>query len=279
MLARTLGPKFNQFPCYLQPKLNGVRALYQIGVFQSRGEKLWKPTFFPHIVDQIHSLSLGPVILDGEFYVHGWRLQRINSAVGVNNNEPNDDTKNIEFHIFDVIEPNKYFSHRWFEIYNTLADPKLQNVRRVHTDLACNRGEVELYFNQYTSRGYEGVMLRPDGPYEFGEHIGRGGTTTSFRSTCLWKHKSWQDGEFMCVGVTLGQGKASIGIGALTLKGRMVPDENGGWNPFGVGTGFTDEERIEYMKNPPIGKLVKIRYLQLTADGIPFNPSFLCVMP
>lgn len=275
MLAKTYGPKYDKFPCFLQCKLNGVRALYQSGTFQSRDEKLWKPGVLSHLVEQLRPLSfLEGLILDGELYVHSWRLQRINGAVAVNRSGPRDDTNQVQFHIFDVIDPknpNALFSERWC---NKAAQPLVRyfgNVRTViqpvQTDFVNSRKEVEDYFRLYTSQGYEGVMLRPDGPYE----VGQTPHGTQFRSKFLWKYKKWMDGEFTCYGVTPGEGKASIGIGALvccTANGR----------PFNVGTGFSDEERIEYMQNPPVGKMIKVRYIGLSEDGIPLNPSFLCIM-
>ena len=292
MLARTLGPKFNQFPCFVQPKLNGVRALYQQavgGIFQSRDEKVWKENVLVHLEKELLSLeSLDGLILDGELYVHGWRLQRINGAVATNRKEPSEDTKNVEFHVFDVVDPNRSFSQRWFDLYHPLQMADLPHIKAVPTFQCLSRDELELHFHHYTRLGYEGIMLRPDGPYEFGEHMGRGGTMTQYRSKTLWKHKQWEDDEFRCVGVTQGEGKADIGVGALILTTYTVNSKEEVIDierlqhtldsTFKVGTGFTDEERIEFMKNPPIGKLVKVRYLCLTADGIPFNPSFLCVM-
>jgi hypothetical protein len=115
-------------------------------------------------------------------------------------------------------------------------------------------------------------MLRPDGLYEFGEHMGRNGTQTSYRSKTLWKHKSWEDDEFRCIGYTYGEGKAEIGIGALVLRSNTTQ------KLFQVGTGFTDEDRIEFAQNPPIGKAVRVRYLCLTDEGKPFNPSFIAIL-
>lgn len=285
MLARTYGPRFSSFPCYCQPKLNGIRALTQHGLFQSRGEILWKPSFFPHLVDQINALNLSHLILDGELYVHGWRLQRINSAVGVNNLSPNLDTPSIQFHVFDVIDRDRPFSARWFETYNTILQADLPNIVAVPTALIQNVGDMQMHFNAYTSLGYEGIMLRPDGPYEFGEHLANHGhNMTSFRSTYLWKHKSWEDDEFVCIGVTSGEGKADIGIGALVLQAnhhnepKPYTGDREVIPTFRVGTGFSDDERSFFKKNPPIGKQVKIRYLELTASGVPFNPSFLAVV-
>lgn len=280
MLAKTKGPHFHHFPCYVQPKLNGIRALYQRGTFQSRDEKLWKEPVLKHLVEQLREYSevIGDRILDGELYVHGWRLQRINSAIAVNRLEPTPDTPHVQFHVFDIVHNRRTFTDRWLEFSHDLRSQNFSHIHVVPTDYIANTHQLDQFFRLYTSHGYEGIMLRPDGVYEFGEHLGKNGTITQFRSQYLWKHKQWQDGEFMCIGITPGEGKASIGIGALICKGRMVPNENGGWNPFCVGTGFDDSERIEFQRNPPFGRLVKIRYLELTKDGIPFNPSFLCLL-
>jgi len=278
MLARTFGPKYTRFPCYVQPKLNGVRALYQDGMFQSRDEKLWKRPVLKHLVDDLRQLNLGPAVLDGELYVHGWRLQRINGAIAVNRNEPCADTLHVEFHIFDIVDPTRKFSQRWLPLAYGLKESTLEHCKVVTTDYVHTPEEMERYFHHYTSKGYEGIMLRPDGPYEFGETP----HGTQKRSETLWKYKQWQDDEFECCGITHGEGKADIGIGALELIAnkpfRTFPNNGGHLHVFKVGTGFSDEERIKFARNPPIGKLVRVRYLELTADGIPFNPSFLAVM-
>ena len=268
MLARTLGPKFDLFPCYVQPKLNGIRALYQSGTFQSRGEKLWKPSFFPHIVEQLQSLDLPPnTILDGEFYVHGWRLGRILSATGVNNNDPNTDTPSIVYNVFDVVEPNKGFRERVSDLVIPFCiEGEHSNISLVPTGIAHDRAELDAYFKQFIADGYEGLMARPEGNYEFGATL----QGTEYRSRTLWKHKKWADMEFICVGVTHGEGKASIGAGSLILRTE-------GGETFHVNV-LGDEERIKHFLNPPIGHLVRVRYNELTALGIPVPAIFVAVL-
>lgn len=271
MLARTKGPKFNHYPCYLQPKLNGIRCLAQVNeetnILQSRDEIIWSFNMLKHIraeLLQIPPQILQGRILDGELYHHGWRLQRINSAVAVRRTQPTSDTDKIEYHVFDVVDPKTPFEPRWIDLYKYLQFREFKYIKPVHTICVLDEPSATRAFHYYTSKGYEGVMLRTNEPYIFG--ITPHGTEK--RSSTLWKYKSWQDGEYPCIAVTQGEGKADIGIGALVLQAP-----NG--TTFKVGTGFSDEERIAYHTNPPIGKLIKIRYLELTADGVPFNASFL----
>lgn len=284
MLARPYGPRFSSFPCYVQPKLNGVRALYQNGKFASRDEHIWGDKVLRHLTDELHQQFHSDLILDGELYVHGWRLQQINGAVAVNRSEPRDDTHKVQFHVFDVVDPTQPFSERAIYVLNEIRMRSFSHVKAVETSICHSTSDLDFYFSYFVSLGYEGIMIRPDGPYEFGKHIGRNGNLTQKRSQYLWKYKSWEDGEYVCVGVTPGEGKANIGIGALVLGGhpekqRHIPVEQlGQILTFNVGTGFTDEERVELLSNPPIGKLVRVRYPYLSQDGIPQCPSFLAVL-
>lgn len=281
MLARTYGPKYSHFPCYLQPKLNGIRALNQKSTMQSRDSKLWRPNVLEHITSELRSImGHWDGILDGELYLHGRRLQKINSAVAVNRSNPSPETLDIEYHVFDVVDPASAFADRWLPVYRHIAQANLPHIKAVETMLVANREEAIHHFHRLTNLGYEGIMLRPNGPYEFGE------TThgTQKRSEFLWKHKQWQDDEFRCVDVTWGVGKADIGIGALICvadktKPWAMPLYEKDWvNLFKVGTGFDDDERREFSDKPPTDKLIKVRFLEYTEDGKPFNPSFLAAL-
>lgn len=274
MLAKTWTPSFNKWPCFVQPKLNGVRGLYQHGKFQSRGEKFWRDDFVEHIVAELRSLDLGDLILDGEFYVHEWKLQRINSAMGVNNLKkgPSEDTRKMEFHVFDVVDDKRKFSERFSSL-------KLGGTftHIVETRLADFNTIVDLDFRHFVAKGYEGIMLRPDGPYEFGARWSeRSSKFTDYRSPFLWKRKSWEDGEWVCVDSTPGEGKASIGVGSLQFQ--HWNKEKKALFDFSCGTGFDDQERIDLAENDPRGKVVRLRYPYLSEDGVPQCPSFVAIM-
>lgn len=269
MLARTIGPKFDKWPCFVQPKLNGIRALYQSGILQSRDEKLFAYLVVRHIIDELAGLKLGNLMLDGELYVHGWRLQKINGAVATNRTSPREDSHEVEFHVFDAIDERGYetpFSERFLDVKHRLQTIP-GKIKFVETGLVYTRDQMDSYFKLWCSGGYEGLMARPDGPYQLGE-TSHG---TTFRSPYLWKYKSWKDAEYECVDTTLGKGKADVGIGALILR-------NAYGNTFNCGTGFTDEERYELLIHTPIGKLVKVRYVEMTANGTPYPCTFLAVI-
>lgn len=278
MLARTLGPKFDRYPAFVQPKLNGVRCLYDNGVFQSRGEEVWREFVLHHILAEFRNVvpTINEYVLDGELYVHGWRLSHINGAVAVERSSPRDDTHLVEYHIFDAVHKirgyNEGFTQRFMEEASYLIEAANQpHIKIVPSGFVDNFQFTSLMFDKFVAEGYEGIMVRPiNGPYELGVHV-VDGQEREFRSTSLWKYKSWTDGEWLCVDVTQGDGKAAIGIGALVLQ-----TDTG--ERFNCGTGFDDLDRIELAKNPPIGKMVKARYNFLSERGIPTPCSYLCVV-
>jgi ATP-dependent DNA ligase len=196
-------------------------------------------------------------------------LQRINGAVAVNRSQPRNDTYQIEYHVFDAININptqglgQTFADRFLDLRQTIINMGSPVIHPVATAFVEDKTQLDAFHDQFVAEGYEGIMLRPPGPYTPGE-----------RTPSLWKYKHWEDEEFMCCGTTKGDGKASIGIGSLTLL-----NDEANQLPFQCGTGFTDEERIELAENPPIGKMVKVKFNSKTADGIPVPCVFLSVIP
>lgn len=72
------------YPAYVQPKLDGVRALVTLDVdgfpqFNSRGNKLYPVPLDSELSEQVKSLSAhsGFDKFDGELYIHGLSLQKI----------------------------------------------------------------------------------------------------------------------------------------------------------------------------------------------------------
>lgn len=102
--------------------------------------------------------------------------------------------------------------------------------------------------------GGEGLMLRdPTALYE-----GR-------RSITLLKVRKWYDAEATVIGYDPGKGRHKGRMGAMRC---VMP--NG--NEFGIGTGFSDEER----DSPPwpVGTLVTYKYREINENGIPRHSSF-----
>jgi len=258
MLAHVLSLKKMQPPFAVQPKLNGVRCLYQNDIMTSRDEIPWAQTMLTHIREELSTLIPAPWILDGELYVHGWSLQQINSAVAVKRNEPTDRTFLVTYNVFDTVSLQGFLT-RFKAITPILRD--LKHVKLVPTHLCQSHSEADALYLHYRKLGYEGIMYRKlDQPYEPDKRV-----------HTLLKRKGWLDDEFEIIGVQEGEGRCVGMCGALVCRAT-----NGA--TFNVGTGFDDSTRVSFLTSPPIGLFAKVQYLSLSDSGIPLNPSFQCLM-
>jgi DNA ligase-1 len=245
------------------PKLNGLRCMYIPGRgFFSRDGKRWNDAVLKHIIP-----PEADYLIDGELYCHGMRLQQINSAVGVNRIEPGEDAKWIKFFAFDLVEPKFNALTRMLLLEKLLNDSRGQtaSIDIIEWEICKTRIELDDCYEDYLSKNYEGQMLKS----VFGSYLPQGQKERSTMN--LQKRKAFLDAEFMCVGFAIsGEGKCAGKLGALIFR------TNKGVR-FEVGTGFTDEEREEFIKPEfvPAGKLATIRFLELTAEGRPFNASFV----
>lgn len=274
---------------WVQSKLNGVRALSQGGFFQSRDQLPWPKGFLAHLEKMMKDMFPLDWVLDGELYVHGWPLQRINQAVAINATVrgANGDTPLIEYHIFDRVSFQQNFEHRFFEVmlkYRGLL-ARDNPIKLVETALCKTPDGVEDFYALQVQRGYEGIMYRLGNcPYTHPKQPGGLGRRKylSDKNNRVWhmlKRKSWQDAEFECIGVEEGVGKRAGKAGALICDANnssvSTTDQ---MKPFGVGSGLTDAEAEHYLENPPIGHKIKVKFLCYTSDGIPFNPTVEAVL-
>ena len=243
------------------PKLNGLRCMYIPGRgFFSRDGKRWNDAVLNHITPPTTDY-----ILDGELYCHGMSLQKINAAVGVNRIEPGYEAGFVSFWAFDIVEPKFNALTRMLLLEKILRDDtNYARMYMIEWEICKTRIELDDCYKAYVDQNYEGQMLKS----VFGSYMPQG---TKERSTMnLQKRKAFLDAEFFCVDrVVSDEGKCKGKLGALkfvTSKGVS----------FEVGTGFTDEEREEYIQpSYDFRKKATIKYLNLTDDGRPFNASFV----
>lgn len=156
LLAHVYSPHRVTYPCYVQPKLNGIRALYQNGRFQSRDQQPFPPGLLQHLAEPLSNIFDPSVILDGELYVHGWPLQRINGAVTPIRQEANEDTVKIEYHVFDTVDFTKSFEERFVKAF--LLGGGL--IQKVLTKFVLNEDEANILYATWVSQGYEGCIYR-----------------------------------------------------------------------------------------------------------------------
>lgn len=152
-----------QFPVYVQPKLNGIRALVNLntGTVQSRRGEFWQPAMVKRFVQDLQRFpDLKYPVVDGEFYVHGWSLQRIAAAMTVIREQPTEDSLLMEYHIYDCVGPKAY-NERHIETGLSFVSVHSVDTLKVYT-----HADLDAAHNRWLSQGYEGSMIRiPSAPY------------------------------------------------------------------------------------------------------------------
>jgi len=289
ILAHVYEPRLVSFPCYVQPKFNGVRALYQNGMFQSRDEFPWNSDLLDHLAKPLLELFGPDVVLDGELYRHGWPLQRINGAIAVNRRERNEDTLQIDYIIYDQVKYNVPFIERFNEISELLnwhiPVAGLGAPRAATTLLAKSVKDVDSFYAMCVNEKFEGIMYRlGECPYTYpkqshspliGNQLSRARALSdkNNRTWHLLKRKDWQDGEFKITGVIEGEGKRQHMTGALQLSTH----DN---QTFFCGTGFTESQAEAWFQHPEtiIGRFAKIQFLVYSDAGIPMNNSLIHII-
>jgi DNA ligase-1 len=252
MLAAELSEKIEKYPCYAQPKLDGIRCIVfkynnEI-IFQSRSNTIFQS--FPHLLLELKILFLkNPnMILDGELYVHGLGFQKITSMV---RKKDHPELFKLQYHIYDIIDTTKNYEER----YNMLIQYfKVGcSLQLVKTYSVNSRNEMDNLHTQFVNEGYEGIMLRnPVGLYK-----------QQIRSKDLIKYKHFKDADYTIVGHHEGTG----GIPVF----ECVNDAN---KKFSVNMKCTMDEKREMMENVSqyYGKKLIVKYQELSEDNIPRFP-------
>jgi ATP-dependent DNA ligase len=261
--------KYVKFPCFVQPKFDGTRTLGLCGLPES------KPCLFSrqrkayphldHIKAILQQLPTG-LILDGELYRHDMEFQSIVGTVKKRTLTKSNEAKQalIQFHCYDFIDIELPFEER-FKILRDLFKEFRKLVKGVlvlcPTEVVTKKEDLKVKHDEYVADGYEGLMIRnTTGLYDLGN-----------RSTDLLKMKEFQDDEFEIVGFYEGKGEEE---GCVLWRLKTKSGKEFGCRPKG-----THEERKELFKEgkEQIGKMLTVRFQELTLDGIPRFPIGIAI--
>ena len=215
-----------KYPCYVQPKLDGLRLLVTFDekgepVFNSRGNKTYP--IKGKLVSQMKELRLltGWDMFDGELYIHGLPLQKTVSLAKKWREIKTEEfsgycSNDLQFHLFDIPSKLEWYSEEgesfgWGEpisrehalvqadhiitdsLYddNEYGDIKLTHIIPVLGKLLFTEDEVKNSIGAYMQDGYEGTIIRNyKGKYEFNQ-----------RSNDLLKCKIFKDTEAKVISV------------------------------------------------------------------------------
>jgi DNA ligase-1 len=237
-----------EFPVYVQPKLNGMRMLFDGEVGFSRGNK----EIIPEVIQHLTLETLGN-ILDGELMLpNNVLLQESMKAIKKYRPELSPE---LLYHVYDIVDNTRTFEER-NDLIKVLSPFFPSNVVTVPTYICHNETDVIKYHTMFTKAGYEGTMIRdPQMGYEIGK-----------RSYSLLKLKDFVDAEYKIVDVIEGEG-SDKGLAIFILE-----TEDG--QTFNCRPEGTQENRAELYKSRKKlrNKFLTVRYQELSKDGIPIFP-------
>lgn len=250
-----------RFPVLVQPKLDGIRLLWDGYAARSRTGK--SSINVPPAID--HELTQGwlGVSLDGELYCPNMTFEQIVSVL--RRQTPSPEQAQITYHVFDTPSRQDFKSrYRWLRERMDRREDCYDIAGKfpftlVPTWSADSLGEIDLLQAKCLDQGYEGVMVRdPLSPYE------------GKRTSSLLKYKKIERISVIVIGFKEGKGKHVGRLGALQVQG---PNGCTCW----VGTGFSDKEREDIWAKRPdqLHCFVDIEYQEKTTKGVPRFPRYL----
>ena len=246
---------------YMTLKLDGVRCTALIDdeiKFLTRQGKEIKG--LQQITKALEFLNLKGYMVDGE-------LIRINHD-GLSSkdnfketsglvNSKSDNKEGLEFVVFDIVSLEDYKKQENNETYevrlqrlNELIIPN--NFIRKVPCYGVTESPEEVYekLNEVTAQDEEGLMLNlVSGVYKFGK-----------RSAELLKVKAMDTCDIECIAIEEGEGKYAGTLGKIVCNYKGYE--------LRVGSGFTDEQRAYYWRNPwmIVGSIVEIQYFEETTN-------------
>jgi len=251
-------------PYILQPKLDGdrCRAVFDmhasVELLSSEENELWA---IPRIKQELESINLRSLELDGEAYIHGRPQAEIHGMISSQRVELHEEHSLVEYHLFDLIDETIPQDRRLYLLHK-LYKEKLSHLSRIKIVpfyIINSLEEVYQGLEWFVSLGYEGFILR-----EFHE------TYRRKRSIFMMKFKPGKEDIYTIVGFKEAiskDGKPKGMVGSFLCKSGNKPEI------FPIGAGhlkFPERVAIWEMREQILGNSLLVEYQHLTSkNGVP----------
>tara|TARA_R110000850_G_scaffold90138_7_gene192398 strand:+ start:140 stop:1189 length:1050 start_codon:yes stop_codon:yes gene_type:complete len=249
MLAKVFGKEERkvEYPCFAQPKLDGMRALNS-----SHDPLLSRSGNVISTVPHVQTVDPdGPnIILDGELYAHGLSFQE-NMRI-IKKTRP--ETINVKHHVYDMVS-DKPFAERYNDLQKHVQ--RHEHLLLVDTVVILNKEQLMKYHADNISKGYEGTIVR----------WGNEGYKLNGRSSNLLKLKDFSDLALPLLDVVPSEKRPTHGKPIFYWKGA----EN---NEMGAGISLSHSEAEDLLANKEkhIGKMCELRFFEYSDTGVPRHP-------
>ena len=265
------------YPAIVQPKLDGVRAMVELGP-DTIGMLSRKGKLFPYMPKLMGTLvTLGDILeeefegitvfLDGELFSDEIPFEELSGHCRRMNHEAKGTTHLldlIKLNVFDCYlpgAPDTPFEERHKFVQKLLGGVSFESVQLVANTYVANEDEVKQCHSLFVKEGHEGTIIRNiNSPYKL-----------NARSKDLLKYKDFLDEEFPIVGATEAEGRdeGTVIWVCITQDGQE----------FNVRPRGTHAQRTEWFQNRDqyLDRMLTVRYQELTGDGIPRFPVGIAI--
>lgn len=288
-----------QFPCIVQPKIDGVRALNLNGTLTGRSLDPFKGFGITEYFSHPDFIGLDGEMTLGDKPNCGNRLCSMTTGAmgrfkGVT------EMPDLHWWVFDYVNDttvNMSYAARYLLLRArviALGHPRIHLVPRHEVE---NADQLNALIDQHSKAGFEGTIIRnPTSVYKPGRSTLEGQ---------LWRVKPWGDFEILVTGITEGQvntneaktntlgrtERSSAKDGMVpngqvgSIQGTLVNDlvVNGGdkvikaGTPITAGSGkMTEDEAAFYFQNPDqiVGHFAKVKTMLHGVKDLPRFPTF-----
>lgn len=261
------------YPAFIQPKLDGVCALYRDDKdrprFESRDNNEFvkmrpKALEIAEYFDRIAGKDRVRMNLHCELYAHGYHVSEIVEAL---KGDRDDILSEIKPFVFDYIPQVSIFDELPYDrrlrdgaLYSKWDNPDLPFVP-IKTLVAQSHDHVDEHFKSFLRQGYEGaVICNSGGLYRY-----------DTRSYDKLKKKQLDSAEFRIIDTEYEMnGETKLIIFVLETKDGIRFKARPAWNHKVRATAWEKSESY-------IGKPGTVQYRGLTKYGTPFHPVFISV--
>ena len=291
-----------KFPCIVQPKIDGVRALNLNGTLTGRSLKPFEgfgiTEYFSHkdFVGLDGEMTLGnkPNCANRLCSLTTGAMGRFQGVA---------EMPDLHWWVFDLVAEDTLglaYQRRYDRMAEYLDYLKHPRIHLVPLVVADDLEELQGYISYYFDLGYEGTIIRnPKAPYKPGRATQKGQE--------LWRVKPWADAEILVTGITEGEvntneakknalgrterSSAKAGMVANgqigSIQGVMLADFHDPFTgkllfpkdlPVTVGGGeMTVAEAEYYFRNPNeiIGHVVKFKHMTHGVKDKPRFPTYM----
>lgn len=257
-------------------KMDGVRVLAfieQDGRITFRSREGNEFGTLQIVKESLAPYGLTGVVLDGEVCIVEGGKENFKKTVGSIKRQDSY-IKNPRYYAFDVLTDEEFrkaksertFSERQGFLLRALENPDPWDVLHIVKQTEVKDKEhLAILAAESNEKGWEGLILRRDAPYE------------GKRTNDMLKVKRFFREEYGVEDIEVGPFRVIIDHKEVTVKTlRAVTIVHKG-KAVSVGSGFSLEEREKFSKDPTsiLGKTISVQYFEETEDGSLRFPTYL----